>query len=438
MKRLHTLLFVFVLVLGAQAISQPSKWQFVKVFPDTGFTASFGVAGLTVAPDGNIWVAPAWAADSVKDSGGTWWPVVQIFVFRPDGTPLPFSGFKFIKVGAVQDSLFNGTNGMRKDARGNVVYATYDAYYRIDYKTGQGLAKVIPVADEYVVTPAFTNANEMFVAYILPGKPILLYSESFGLYGTVLSSGLGYSRAFEVSKDGNNIYWAGYTLNEVLIYHSDYGTLGPYALKDSMAHGLQVESFAWNNKSGYLYMSGGNIDTSDYGPFLPGHAPMQWIGFDVTTKSGKDTIVWNWGAYPYPRTGSDAPRPRAIDFSVTGDTAYVACFFYEKAAVQMFRRVLTDVSQSENPIPVGYEISQNYPNPFNPTTTIRYSLPHASHVNLTVFNMLGQIVDELVNGEIDAGYHEVRFDGTGLASGVYYYRLRAGDFAQTRKLLLLR
>jgi hypothetical protein len=431
-------LLVLVLVVGAQATSQPSKWQFIKVFPDTGFTASFGVAGLTVTPDGNVWVAPAWAVDSIRDAGGAWWPVAQIFVFHPDGTPLPFSGFKLIKVGAVQDSLFNGANGMRKDAHGNVVYATYDAYYRIDYKTGQGLAKVIPVADDYVVTPAFTNANEMLAAYILPGKPILLYSDSFGLYGTVLTSGLGFSRAFEVSKDGNNVYWAGYTLNKVLIYQSDNGTLGPYALKDSMAQGLQVESFAWNSKNGYLYMSGGNIDTSDYGPFLPGHAPMQWIGFDVATKSGKDTIAWNWGAYPYPRIASEAPRPRAIDFSVTGDTAYVACFLYEKAAVQMFRRVLTDVSHNEKPIPARYELSQNYPNPFNPSTTIRYGLPHKSQVSLLVYNTLGQLVSQLVSTEQEAGYHEVKFDGLNLASGVYFYRLHAGDFVATKQLIVLR
>jgi hypothetical protein len=437
MKRLHTLFFFLVMAAAAQAIAQPSAWQFVKVFPDTSFISSFGVAGLTVAPDGNIWVAPAWAVDSIQDNGGTWWPVVQIFVFRPDGTPLPYSGFKTIKVGAMQDSLFNGTNGMRKDAQGNIVYATYDAYYKINYKTGQGLAKVIPLADNYVVTPAFTSANELFVAYILPGNPILLYDNSFGLLGTAVVSAPGYSRSFEVSKDGNEIYWAGYSLNKVLVYHSDNGTLGPYVLKDSLAHGLQVESFAWNTRNGYLYMSGGNVDTTDYGPFLPGHAPMKWIGFDVATKSGKDTIAWNWNAYPYARTAGDAPRPRAIDFSVTGDTAYVACFLAEKAAVQMFRRVPTGVSQSEELAPANYELAQNYPNPFNPSTTIRYGLPNRAHVMLTVFNALGQQVALLQNGEQEAGYHEVRFDGSGLSSGVYFYRIEAGSFTSTRKLLLI-
>ena len=88
--------------------------------------------------------------------------------------------------------------------------------------------------------------------------------------------------------------------------------------------------------------------------------------------------------------------------------------------------------------PTGLEISQNYPNPFNPSTTIRYGLPNRSHVTLTVFNTLGQQVALLQNGEQEAGYHEVKFDGSGLSSGVYYYRLTAGTFVEMKKLLLVR
>ena len=80
----------------------------------------------------------------------------------------------------------------------------------------------------------------------------------------------------------------------------------------------------------------------------------------------------------------------------------------------------------------------NYPNPFNPTTTIRYALPSRSHVALAVFNTLGQEVATLVNESQDAGHHDVRFDTSGLASGVYFYRLRAGEYVQTRRLMLLR
>jgi hypothetical protein len=88
--------------------------------------------------------------------------------------------------------------------------------------------------------------------------------------------------------------------------------------------------------------------------------------------------------------------------------------------------------------PSQFELLQNYPNPFNPSTIIRYALPERSHVILSVFNTLGQQVATLMNGSQNAGYHEVKFDGTGFASGVYYYQLQAGDFMQSRRLVLLK
>jgi hypothetical protein len=98
----------------------------------------------------------------------------------------------------------------------------------------------------------------------------------------------------------------------------------------------------------------------------------------------------------------------------------------------------TDISTDRSTIVKGYSLSQNYPNPFNPTTTIRYGLPHNSFVTLTVYNTLGQQVAQLVNEQQQAGYHDAMFRGDGLASGVYFYRIQAGDFVAGRKLLLLK
>jgi len=84
------------------------------------------------------------------------------------------------------------------------------------------------------------------------------------------------------------------------------------------------------------------------------------------------------------------------------------------------------------------KLHQNYPNPFNPTTTIRYDLPKPTLVRLSVYDILGREVAVLVNRGINAGAYEVKFDAMGLASGMYFYRLTAGSFVQTRKMLVVK
>jgi len=96
------------------------------------------------------------------------------------------------------------------------------------------------------------------------------------------------------------------------------------------------------------------------------------------------------------------------------------------------------VLNSNKLIPMKYELGQNYPNPFNPTTVIQYQLPNADYVSLKLYNLLGEEVKTLVNEVQEAGYKLVQIDATGLSSGVYFYRLTAGSFVETRKLVLLR
>jgi len=89
-------------------------------------------------------------------------------------------------------------------------------------------------------------------------------------------------------------------------------------------------------------------------------------------------------------------------------------------------------------LPLEFALKQNYPNPFNPTTQIQFALPQATEVRIDVFNVMGQRVATLVNGAQNAGYHTVTFDANRLASGVYIYRMQAGSFVQTQKMLLVK
>jgi len=89
-------------------------------------------------------------------------------------------------------------------------------------------------------------------------------------------------------------------------------------------------------------------------------------------------------------------------------------------------------------IPINFALNQNYPNPFNPTTTISYTLPFKASITLNVYDILGKEVIKLVQETKDAGIYKASFDANNLPSGVYYYTLRAGNFVQTRKMLLLK
>jgi hypothetical protein len=103
------------------------------------------------------------------------------------------------------------------------------------------------------------------------------------------------------------------------------------------------------------------------------------------------------------------------------------------------RRIFTGVTPSgAEGIPEQVVLNQNYPNPFNPATRIGYMLPNDFQVELKVYNSLGQCVAILADGKMSAGYHEVEFHASTLATGIYFYQLRAGSTVQTRKLVVLR
>ena len=96
------------------------------------------------------------------------------------------------------------------------------------------------------------------------------------------------------------------------------------------------------------------------------------------------------------------------------------------------------VNGNDEVIPTQFSLSQNYPNPFNPSTVISFALPTTQNVELSVYNLLGEKVAELVNGNMSAGNHSVTFDASNLTSGIYIYRISAGNFVSVKKLMLLK
>ena len=103
-----------------------------------------------------------------------------------------------------------------------------------------------------------------------------------------------------------------------------------------------------------------------------------------------------------------------------------------------YSEVITFVHREEGVSASLFSLDQNYPNPFNPSTTITYDLPLEEHVRLNVYDVLGKEMLTLVNERQKAGHHFMTFDASGLSSGIYFYRIQAGEFSQTKKLTLLR
>ena len=130
-----------------------------------------------------------------------------------------------------------------------------------------------------------------------------------------------------------------------------------------------------------------------------------------------------------PDTGAVTIQVRPYFGSISGTVFYADNISFETAS---------GVQLLSSPLPRTYTLEQNYPNPFNPNTIIGYSIPTRSYVTLSVFNTFGPKVAELVSGEKDAGAYDVTFDAGELASGMYPYRIQAGSFVQTKKLVVVK
>lgn len=144
------------------------------------------------------------------------------------------------------------------------------------------------------------------------------------------------------------------------------------------------------------------------------------------------------GVTMLPNTEGDTA---SIDFytlpDTTSDTYHPGTYILLDELV--LDNTLTDVKRSgEFSMPSAFSLSQNYPNPFNPTTLIEFAVPKKSQVSLRVYNLLGQEVKTLVDQEFQPGRYRATFDGSGLASGMYLYRIQAGSFSQTQKMLLVK
>jgi len=123
-----------------------------------------------------------------------------------------------------------------------------------------------------------------------------------------------------------------------------------------------------------------------------------------------------------------------VDTTVTG----IAVIVDSVTQLDMVMRLITSVDESASALPGEFKLLQNYPNPFNATTRIEYSIPKPALVNIKIYDVVGRLVTVILSENRQAGFHGVFWDRSNVPSGIYFYRLQAGDFSSARSMLLLR
>jgi photosystem II stability/assembly factor-like uncharacterized protein len=168
-----------------------------------------------------------------------------------------------------------------------------------------------------------------------------------------------------------------------------------------------------------------------------------WIG--VLLKVGNCVYVANYldGVFSSRDDGTtwqslSGPLPKYVQALAADDSMLYAGTYSSGVWRHPLVSSLVSSVRQEGGAPIAFSLSQNFPNPFNPSTTIRFALPKSGHVELRVYNTLGQEVATLMNEEKNAGTYSAQWNAGSVASGVYFYRLKAGEYTQIRKLLLLK
>ncbi|MCW8804793.1 MAG: choice-of-anchor J domain-containing protein [Ignavibacteriaceae bacterium] len=309
--------------------------------------------------------------------------------------------------------------------------------------------------------PGLTNGDEMIMLYYWDGMSDLVGDVDYVLY----NSGSPTPNDEAVDKTG------------VTIDGPDPGTTGSTYLNDtpvanqlsalSPTSGFSTQRFDYTE--GLQVMSGGNgVTGSDETsedmnntwivdiptPFLA--IPVELTSFSATVVD--ETIVLSWiTASETNNQGFEIQRSNGTEFlaigfvSGNGTTTEINSYSYTDrnltAGSYSYRLKQVDFDgtfEYSNVInvdvtgPMQFELAQNYPNPFNPSTTIIFSIPQSSNVTLKIFNTLGQEVATLLNENMESGAHTINFDASKLNSGIYFYRLDAGQYSEVRKMTLIK
>jgi photosystem II stability/assembly factor-like uncharacterized protein len=413
--RYSSLLFFFILVCFETADAQwqvtygPSGFGFVRVqcFAKQGSNLFAGTQG-----DG-VWI-------STDNSAGPWTKVSNgmtgksVRALLVNGADL-FAGtdsgvFKTTDNGSNWTALNNGLTNSNVSSfaliGANLFVSTSGGGVFLSTNNGLEWTTVNnDLTSNYISSLTVVGTN-LFAGNGGFGGGVFL-STNNGTNWTLVNNGLAGDYVFALAASGTNLFAASFKAPSAQVYHStDNGT--NWSLANTGLPNVFEFCFA---------VSGTNVFAGAYSG-----------GVYHTTDNGANWVEVNQG-FGTSRT------IRTLE--VLGEDLFAG--FYDG---NVFRRplsqMITSVEVLANIQPTQFSLDQNYPNPFNPTTTIRFSILKEEYVTLKIFDAFGQEVTTLISEELQTGQYEKEWNASSVASGVYYYSMQAGNYNQTKKLILMK
>jgi len=271
------------------------------------------------------------------------------------------------------------------------------------------------------------NANDIGNNYVTTStffsgaKSLRLHGQLAGCWAAIAYRPLALSAPYEV---------------EVAIRNGNESLSGCHP--DRAGIGIR-QGTSWQNPSrGFILFKGNGTIESAGGLTLQNYTTLSWytvrIRYERPTSSQVRISYWVNGVYKGVETlSAHAQEDQMTNFEIN---AHEGTAWFDDIAITSGG--VTSVEQLFADLPSSYELYQNYPNPFNPSTKITFAIQERSNVQLVVYNVLGQAVSTLVDAEMAPGTYEARFDASNYASGIYFYRLVANTFVQSKRMLLLK
>ena len=271
----------------------------------------------------------------------------------------------------------------------------------------------------------------------MPAGPIDIISLAIDGEKVCAGSDQGYGVYFSTDK-GSSWTGANSGLPTLTGYPSSYISFNAIAMSSS-------NIFVGTSGSGiYLSTNNGTSWTAANSGFPEVNFNQQLYVYSLAVISGNIVAGTSDGIYISTNNGStwDAKNEGLSNINVysiasSGDKIFIG-IRDGSVWVRSFTDIITNVMTSGNKLSYDFSLSQNYPNPFNPTTTIEYDIPTTSNVIIEVFDILGRKIAILLNKEQTPGHYRTEFNGSKLNSGIYFYKIKAGNLIQTKKMILIK